>query len=198
LSIPAPRPPPKYFKLNTILTIVLSALAIPIHIGKIDFPLAPFLKFDFCGIPLAVAGFINLSLSISLGLPIFYLGILVIGATNPLSPLMKVLAEASTYIPMVYLYRRLHSRKISYKTLLLILTAVAMVSRCVIMTILNIIITPLIATLFWGAPSYEVALTKIIIPTLHLINIFNAITALYVAILSMPIIRIISKEGLID
>lgn len=197
MATPVPKISSKTFGLTKALVVILSSLAIPIHLGKIDFPLAPFLKFDLCGIPLAVAGFVNLPLSISLGLPIFYLGILLMGATNPLSPLMKVLAEASTYIPMVYTYRYLRRAypHISAKVMFLLLIFVAVISRSIAMAVLNILITPLIATLFWGAPSYTVALHSIIIPILHLIVLFNAISAAYTSIFSIPIVRILSKMG---
>ena len=197
MTKPIPKITEGHLKLDVILTTMLSALAIPIHIAKIDFPLAPFLKFDLCGIPLTVAGFVNLPLSILLGLPIFYLGILLIGATNPLSPLMKVVAEASTYIPMVYLYRylRLHYHSVAkFSSLLLI--AIAIASRSIVMVILNILVTPLIATLFWGAPSYTVALNTIVIPILHIITLFNAISAAYISTLSIPIIRMLNRIGI--
>ncbi|MCS7112161.1 MAG: hypothetical protein N3D82_04480 [Ignisphaera sp.] len=200
MNLPTPKTAPsKPLELSVAAVIMLSVLAIPIHIAKIDFPLAPFLKFDLCGIPLAVAGFVNLPFSVTLGLPVFYLGILLTGATNPLSPLMKVFAEASTYIPMVYMYRYLHKRNLhtSIRTASLLIIATAVASRSVVMFVLNILITPLIATLFWGAPSYTIALQRIIIPVLHLITLFNAISAVYVSALSLPAVRILEKMGFI-
>ena len=180
---------------NWRLAIVagLIASAIVLHIFKIPYPLATFLKFDLCGVPLAIAAFIALTETTVLGLPVFYLGVFALGgATDPIGPAMKVIAELFTYLPLVTIYRRRPSIASSKGVTLLV--AITILARASIMCLVNLAITPYWLQIMGWVRAWEEAwfFTLSILPHIAL---FNAIAATYIVLLTVPLIRIIRSMG---
>ncbi len=173
------------------LTASLIAIAIVLHIFKIPFPPAPFLKFDACGIPLAIIALYSIIDSIIVT-PIFLLGVLAMGA-DIMGALMKTLAEFATFIPLGIAYRYLYN-KFSRPILYIILMTIAIASRIGIMSIANYFITPWWLAMTYGMP-FDVAY-KTTLGLLPLIAIFNMIIALYISPIALSIYRIIEHMGI--
>jgi riboflavin transporter FmnP len=174
----------------------LIASAIVLHLFKIPYPPATFLKFDLSGVPLAIAAFITLIGTTVFGLPVFYLGVFALGgAMDPIGPAMKVLAELSTYLPLIAIYRRSESFTKSLKGLVFILL-VAVISRTSVMCLANLAVTPYWLQIMGWVKRWEEAwnYTLFILP--H-IAIFNAIAAAYIVLLSLPLIRIAKAMGVV-
>jgi len=174
----------------------LIASAIVLHLFKIPYPLATFLKFDLSGVPLAIAAFITLIGTTVFGLPVFYLGVFALGgAMDLIGPAMKVLAELSTYLPLVAIYRRSESFTKSLKGLVFILLIVV-ISRPAVMCLVNLAVTPYWLQIVGWVKRWEEAwnYTLFILP--H-IAIFNAIAATYIVLLSLPLIRIAKAMGVV-
>lgn len=184
-----------YSSENWRLAIVagLIASAIVLHIFKIPYPPATFLKFDLSGVPLAIAAFIALAETTALGLPVFYLGIFALGgATDPIGPAMKVLAELSTYLPLITIYRSRPSIANSKGTVLSV--AIAILVRASVMCLANLAITPYWLQIMGWVKEWREAwlFTLSILP--HIV-LFNAIAAAYIVLLTVPLIRVIRSMG---
>ncbi len=176
----------------------LIASAIVLHIFKIPYLPAPFLKFDLCGVPLAVAAFIALLETTAFGLPVFYIGIFALGGLiDPIGPAMKVLAELSTYLPITIMYRR-SAKKYSSIGLkdLIILIVIAVISRVSIMCLANLAVAPHWLLIMGWVKSWEQAWSYTLFILPHIVA-FNAIAAAYVALLSISIIKIVKAMGVI-
>lgn len=133
-------------------TAILSALVIVFDYMlkfsglKIPFPWMPFLKFDFTGIPIVIALLLfdlqsSLSVSLIAGLGVLARSGDLIGAT------MKVLAEASTVAGMFF-GQKLVFQGQDIDSNKLIPFIGGLVSRIVVMTIVNLIVLPN----FYGIP----------------------------------------------
>lgn len=180
-------------KIATIAGLLASAIVL--HIFRIPYPPATFLKFDLCGVPLVVAAFIALIETTVFGLPVFYLGVFALGgAMDPIGPAMKVLAELSTYLPIATVYRRTSKQGSINSRNLVVLVAIAVISRVVTMCLANLAVTPHWLLIMRWAGSWEQAwnYTLLILP--H-IAAFNAIAALYIVLLSLPLIRVVGAMG---
>ncbi len=189
-SISVSRPQYRVF-LRISLTASLTAIAIVLHIFKIPFPLAPFLKFDATGIPLAVIALysvVDAAIASLVLLPsLMALGADVVGAS------MKVLAEFSTFVPIAAIYSILHD-KFTMKKLYIVTIIVSMISRVGIMSLANYLITPYWLVMTYAMP-YDKAyrFTLIYLPY---IVIFNAIVVLYVTPLALSLYRIMKSMGI--
>ena len=169
----------------------LTALAIVLRFFEIPYPPAPFLKYDVSGIPLAIIGFMSLRY-LPISLPIYYL-IPVLTGSDVIGMAMKILAETSTLLPLVIIYKKLYPRKITYP----ISIVLAIVSRVVVMSITNIIITPYWLILAGWVKDFETAY-KITLGYIPHIAIFNATLALVVSTLSISLHGILRKTGIIS
>jgi riboflavin transporter FmnP len=172
---------------KTALAGVLVSLAIVLHLFKVPFPPAPFLKFDGVGIPLATLSLYSISLSVAI-VPVVFVALQVLGA-DVVGAGMKVLAELSTYLPLALMYRRVGSRGlVGY----VVSVGSAIATRVVIMTLANYIITPYWILMAGWARTYEQAYSMTL-RYLPWVAAFNAIVALYVAPLALAVFRVLRR-----
>ncbi|MCS7099976.1 MAG: hypothetical protein RMH84_06330 [Sulfolobales archaeon] len=179
-------PAGKLLELST--ASALTALSLVLHIFKFPYPPAPFLKFDGVGIPLAVLALYSWRTSLAV-LPVIFIGLHLMGA-DFVGASMKIAAEASTFIPLSLLYSYLCLRRahVKYYAVPVVIGAI---SRILVMSLLNYIITPhwLVLTYGW---TYDRAYSVTIALLPH-IAVFNAIAASYVGALSIGVFRVVSK-----
>ncbi len=166
---------------------VLVSLAIVLHLFKVPFPPAPFLKFDGVGVPLAMLSLYSVPLSVAV-VPVVFIALQALGA-DFIGAGMKTLAELSTYVPLALAYRKLGSRGVAGYV---VSACSAVVTRAAVMTLANYIVAPHWILMAGWAKSYEQAYTMTL-SYLPWIAIFNAITALYVAPLSLSVFRVLRK-----
>ena len=172
---------------ETVLILVLTALAIVLHIYQWPFPPAPFLKFDLAGVPIAIIALINMRY-ISISAPVFWLGsvLLTTDPTKVVGPTMKIVAELATALPLAATIHILSRRGASLKTSSIAAFAFALICRVGLMSLLNYLVTPY--WLVWAGwlKSLEAgySFTTTYLP---FIALFNAITVFYVAPLSISI-----------
>ncbi|MEM0001886.1 MAG: hypothetical protein QXV54_05535 [Desulfurococcaceae archaeon] len=177
---------------NTIYVASLTALSIVLKLRffEIPYPPAPFLKYDISGVPLAVIAFLSFRY-VPFSLIAYFLVHLALGA-DPIGMAMKCLAELSTFTPLVFIYRKLsHSRSLKASALI-----TAVVSRVLVMTIANYLVTPY--WLLWArwAQTFEDAYAKTIVILPH-VAVFNATLAVVVSLLSMIVFNVLEKTGLL-
>lgn len=158
--------------------LLFIALAIVLHIPQLPFPLATFLKYDLAGVPIAILALIDIKLGI-LSLPIFWLGAVYI-TTDPtkiVGPAMKVIAEAFTALPLALAFKRF-SKSLGLAKASAISFIVALISRVIIMLLLNYVITPY--WLIWAGwmKTFEAAY-DFTVRYLPYIALFNASIACY-------------------
>lgn len=181
--------PEKATRLGVLSMLV--ALAIVLHAFNLPYPPASFLLFDLSGVPLAVAAVLFPREAFAAGLPAFYLGLLIYRPQDPIGPFMKVAAEAATMLPLVYLYEggwfRGRWRRFAA-------TALVALSRVGAMAALNLAIDPFYFLLFKWVDDYSKGLFLTLLFLPH-VAAFNAITALYVTWLSVPIARELERAG---
>ncbi len=173
--------------LELSLGATLTALALVLHLFKLPYPPAPFLKFDGTGIPLAVLALYSLRASAA-ALPVVFVGLQLMGA-DFVGAGMKVIAEASTFLPLVYAYRRLYQRRGLAHRLLPV--ALGMVSRALAMMLCNYLVAPYWLVLTYGF-SFEKAYAATVALLPH-VAVFNLVTASYVGALSVEVFRVVSK-----
>ncbi|MCY0868231.1 MAG: hypothetical protein OWQ48_03250 [Desulfurococcus sp.] len=183
----------RYVKLVYISNF--TALAVVLKFFEIPFPLAPFLKYDFSGIPLMVLGFRSLKWAL-LALPAYYVIPVVMGS-DPIGMAMKVLAEAFTFTPFILLYRRLVQHS-PWSTAYTLSSLAALLSRTALMTLVNLAVTPLWLMLSYpkSYPDYISAFNLTLKLTPY-IAVFNATLAVIVLVLTAPIFRILARVGLL-
>jgi len=166
---------------KVVLAGLLTAIAIALHIVKIPFPMATFLKFDAVGIPLAVIALLDLGLAAPATLVTLF-GVLAMGG-DPVGASMKALAEFSTWLPLALVYRAFRRRG---RTAALILSMVsAVVGRVAVMALANYLVTPWWLLAARWAPNYEAAV-KMTLSFIPAICVFNAIVAAYVSAAAVP------------
>jgi riboflavin transporter FmnP len=170
------------------LSGVLTGLAIVLHLFKVPFPPAPFLKFDLAGVPLAVLALYSVGSALTVQ-PVFMLGLLALGA-DVIGALMKVAAEASTFIPVALVYRKF--RRMGSRRLLVLMTVTGVFSRVIVMVLLNLVITPYWLLLAKWASTYDEA-WSITLHYLPAVAAFNAIAAGYVVPIAYSVFRVISQ-----
>lgn len=182
--------PIKFVKIALVSS--LAALAIPLWFFKIPYPLASFLKFDLVGVPYAISTLLSTTSTLLLT-PILFIVFLYF---NPdvIAISMKVIAELATAIPLSYTYRKLEKRGNVIKASLIAL-AVAMVSRVLLMAVLNYLIAPhwIVWTYRW---SYEVAYQWTVTFLVPVNITFNIICVAYIAPSSLATYRIIRRLGI--
>ena len=172
----------------------LTTIAILLHLFKIPFPLAPFLKYDLAGVPLAVLALISLRDSI-LALPVFAIGLVVLGA-DVIGALMKILAEASTFAPLALIYKRLAGR-IKLKLAVLVATTVSALLRAAFMCTLNYAITPYWLVWAGWAESLKSAY-ELTIAIMPYIALFNVTLAIPVVVLAIAAYRLLARAGVLE
>jgi len=166
---------------KVVLAGLLTAIAIALHIVKIPFPMATFLKFDAVGIPLAVIALLDLGLAAPATLVTLF-GVLAMGG-DPVGASMKALAEFSTWLPLALVYRAL--RRKGRTTASILPTVSAVIGRVAVMALANYLITPWWLLAAKVASNYEAAV-KMTINIIPAICVFNAIVALYVSAAAIP------------
>lgn len=169
----------------------LVALAVVLKFFEIPYPPAPFLKYDVSGIPLALMSFMSLKFALSV-LPIYCVIPVALGS-DPVGMAMKCLAEASTFVPLALIYRRL-SKTSSVKRAGIVAVIAASTIRPVIMSIANYVVTPY--WLVWAGwlKNLEVARSVVIMYLPH-IALFNLTIALLVTSLSMGTYSILRRSS---
>jgi len=180
-----------YGNLGVVASLI--ALSIILHLFNIPFPPAQYLLFDFTGIPLAVAMFFNARATLVVGLPVFYIGLLLYRPQDPIGPFMKVVAEGVTILPFYILYKR-GWFKGRFKAA--VSTSIIVASRTITMLLLNIAIDPFYFMLFKWVDTYSQGLELTFI-ALPYIGLFNVIVAVYVPWLALPVVRELEKIGVL-
>lgn len=167
--------------LELAMSATLLALSLVLHIFKLPYPPAPFLKFDGVGIPLAVLALYSLRASVAVT-PLVLAGLMLMGA-DIIGATMKVIAELATFLPLAFLYRR--SRGAGGATV------VAVASRVSSMVAFNLIVAPYWLSLTYGW-SYEKSFEAAIALLPH-IAVFNAIAASYVSAIGLSAFNVVSR-----
>lgn len=129
---------------------------------KIPFPLLPFLKFDFLGVPMLLAYFL---FGFPAGIVTSFVAFLSISFRDPFSGFMKFLAELAT---IVGVYIALRARKPTSGILKILAMISGIIVRVAVMDIANVLMLPIFLPAFYPAP-----MTVIIL--LPLISLFNTI-----------------------
>ncbi|MEM0338887.1 MAG: hypothetical protein QXN42_07910 [Ignisphaera sp.] len=170
-----------------VLILVLTALAIVLHIYQWPFPLAPFLKFDLAGVPIAIIALIDMRYTL-ISAPIFWLGsvLLTSDPTKVVGPTMKIVAEIATALPLAATIQILSRRGASAKTSSIIAFASALICRVGLMSLLNYLVTPYWLVWAGWVKSLEAGYS-FTVAYLPFIALFNAIIVCYVAPLSISI-----------
>ncbi len=168
----------------------LTALAIVLRFLEIPFPLLTWLKYDASGVPLAILAYMGWGL-LAYSLPVYYLVSVALGA-DFMGMVMKVIAEASTIIPLTYLYRRLRSRR---KLAIPAATGTTALSRVLVMHLFNILITPYWLVYSYGM-SYDSALSYVYSVVL-LIDVFNLTIAVPISLAALYVIEYLLKTGIL-
>ncbi len=180
------------FSIEKYRTLVLIAgllvLAIVLKFYEIPYPPVPFLKYDVSGIPLVIIAYYSLKYTFST-LPIYYV-IPVLFGKDAVGMAMKCLAETSTFIPLVLIYKRgsqLGKWRIS------IAVSITALSRVLSMSLANYFITP-----YWLTWVYKMAFEEAYKATLMImphIALFNLTITLIIAPLSLTCITILKRAG---
>lgn len=168
----------------------LTALAVLLRFFEIPYPLLTWLKYDASGVPLAILAYMGWSL-LAYSLPAYYLVSVALGA-DFMGMAMKVVAEASTIIPLVYSYRRLKTRR---KLAVSLSTGAAALSRVVVMHLFNVLITPYWLVYSYGM-DYETALSYVYSIVL-LIDVFNLTIAVPVSLAAIYVAEYLLKTGIL-
>lgn len=169
----------------------LAALAVILKFFEIPYPPAPFLKYDVSGVPLALVSFMSLKYALGV-LPVFYVAPVAVGS-DPVGMAMKCLAEASTFTPLVLVYRRA-SRASSARTASLLAALSASLARPAAMSLANYAVTPY--WLVWAGWLKDLEKARaIVIGYLPHIAAFNATLALLVASISVAAYAILKRSG---
>ncbi|MCX8185128.1 MAG: hypothetical protein RMI56_03590 [Sulfolobales archaeon] len=176
----------RLLELSTASALV--ALSLVLHIFKLPYPPAPFLKFDGVGIPLAVLALYSQKMSL-LVLPVVFVGLHLMGA-DFVGASMKIAAEVSTFLPISLLYSHLCLKR-AYTRCYIVSIVVGMVFRVFTMSLLNYLVTPHWLVLVYGW-TYDRAYSVTIALLPH-IAVFNAIAASYIGVLSTGVFRVVSK-----
>jgi len=179
--------------ISTALMLVFTALAIFLHLFKYPYPLASFLTYDLSEVPLAVLILLDLKLGLA-AQPIFWLGLVLLtdDRTKVVGPTMKLLAELSTVIPLLFTVKRFKTENALALRHVAVATALAIICRVAVMTLMNYLVVPYWA--LWAGwvknveDGYRLAL--VVLPHIAL---FNATVALYVVPLTLVSWRIAKK-----
>ncbi|MDK6028135.1 hypothetical protein QPL79_01990 [Ignisphaera sp. 4213-co] len=143
------------------------------------------------GVPIAVLTLLNMRLGL-ISLPIFWIGsvALTTDPTKVVGPTMKVVAEASTALPLALLFKALEAKKKHYTHVAAFIAA--LISRVGVMLLLNYLVAPY--WLIWTGwmKNFEAAY-KLALAYLPVIALFNAIVVCYVASLSLSIFATLKK-----
>lgn len=172
--------------------VVFSALAVVLHIFQYPFPLAPWLKFDLAGIPLAILSLTSLKLG-STGCLLLWLGSIIF-TTDPtriIGPSMKAIAEASTVLPFAYTYNKLKT-KIEERVTMVIGFISGLIARVGVMLLLNYILTPywLVWAGWMGSLGDARKFTLAYLPHNAL---FNIIVVCYIIPIAISVWKIVSR-----
>jgi len=167
----------------------LTALAIVLKLRffEIPYPAFPALKYDLSGVPLAVVAYFSLK-SYIVSLLVFF--IVNITWADPIGMIMKVLAEASTGIPLAIIARKRREQRVWELTGILVST----LSRIALMTILNLLVTPHWLLMAKWAKNYGEAFTFTLMIIPHVV-LFNASLGVIVSTIALAAIRVLRKAG---
>jgi riboflavin transporter FmnP len=177
----------KYRSLSLIVGLI--ALAVVLKFFEIPYPPAPFLKYDVSGVPLAVVAYYSLKYSAT-SLLVYYV-IPVLFGFDAVGMAMKCLAEASTFTPLVLVYKRLS--KLGETTRAGLAVAVSALVRVTIMILANYAVTP--HWLVWSYKmSYEDAYELTLLYMPHIV-VFNLTIALIIAPLTLISVSILKRSG---
>lgn len=180
---------PSSLMLVYVASLTALAVVLKLRFFEIPYPPAPFLKYDISGVPLTLIVFISAKY-IPPALLVYFLVHVLMGA-DPIGMAMKCLAEISTFIPIVLVYSRSHSKKAGIFSVIC-----AVVSRVAVMALANYAITPYWLLWVRWAETLEDAYAKMLAYMPHVV-IFNATLALVVAPLSVLVYNTLRKAGYI-
>jgi len=172
-----------------------TALAVVLRFFEVPFPPAPFLKYDFSGVPLAVLGFKSLKWAYA-SLPLYYIASVIAGA-DPIGMAMKALAEASTFTPLVLAFRRLAGR-LSWGSSYALSALIATASRTIVMTLANLAVTPFWLMMAYPKyyPTYDAAY-GFVVNYAPWIALFNASLSAIILATTAPVYKVLARTGVI-
>lgn len=175
---------------NVFVTAMLVSLSIALHFFKVPYPLMTALKFDLVGIPLVIIAYLSLPYFF-VSIPIVWLGITAI-AQDWIGASMKILAEASTVLPLVLAIRGRINKKLDVAAGII----ASVISRTVIMMAANYFVLPRWALIAGWASTIEEGY-KLVFITMPYIVSFNVIMAVLVSSVGYLSIKILRKAGLV-
>lgn len=179
--------------ISTALMLAFTALAILLHLFKYPYPLASFLKYDLSEVPLALLILLDLKLGLA-AQPIFWLGLVLLtdDPTKVIGPTMKLLAMLSTVMPLLSTVKRFKTENALVLHHVAIATALAIICRVAVMTLMNYLVVPYWALWARWVKSIEQGYYMALAILPH-IALFNATVALYVVPLTLISWRIAKK-----
>ncbi len=169
----------------------LTALAVVLKVFELPYPPAPFLKYDVSGIPLTLMAFVSLKYVFGL-LPLYYIASVALGF-DAIGMAMKCLSEASTFAPLTLIHGAA-SKRISARAATTLATTAALLSRVVVMSLANYIVTPYWLVWAGWVKDLREAEAFVIIYMPH-IAVFNLTLALIVASASITVYAILKRSG---
>ncbi len=161
-----------------IITTMLVALSVVLHLFKFPFPLMPALKFDLVGVPLWVVAYCSLK-HFAISLPVVWASIMYMSG-DLIGASMKILAEASTILPSVLVFRKLKERSRS-KLAATASVVLGTLSRTAVMALANYLVVPRWALMVGWASTYEEAY-RIMLYAMPYICLFNIILGAIVCV----------------
>lgn len=119
----------------------------------------------------------------------YFVHVVMLGS-DPIGMAMKCLAEASTFIPLVLIYRRFSASRKG----ITVGTVIATACRAISMSIANLIVTPHWLLIAKWAKDYSSALNKTLALMPHIV-VFNVTIGLIVVGLSIIVFNVLRKTG---
>lgn len=165
---------------QTGLIASMTALAIILHIFRLPFPLAVFLKYDLAGVPLLILAMLTSLNKAVVGTIVFSIGVFILGG-DPVGALMKGLAEFSSITGFVVAYKKYMDKKFGK----ILVVSISAMSRTILMTIANVVVTPFWLMYFAKAcGDYTMCLniTLMYIPVIALFNVSLGVVVASIAL----------------
>lgn len=183
--------PKTMIRLSYVAGLTALAIILKLRTFEIPYPPVPFLKYDISGVPLASIMLLSRSALLPAIAVYYSIHVALLGADS-IGMAMKCLAELSTIVPLVLIYKKIRSKSRSS----VFGVIVATVSRAVSMIAANLVVTPYWLLIADWAPDYATALniTYALIPHIAL---FNITIGLVVSGLSIAVFNVLEKTGLI-
>jgi riboflavin transporter len=170
---------------------LFAALALALNVSHIQvpFPPLPFLIFEFWEIPIVICMLIfGFYAALTASVINTFVLILINPGVLPSGPIYNLIAVAVTLLAVMAVHKASTRTRIGAVLAIAGATALAMVVRTSVMSVVNYTLLPLPPPL--GIPIPDSA----VVPLLPLIGLFNAIVVLYTVPIAYVIFRAVSKR----